>query len=346
MKHTAIGFIFFVFLCGFSSCGSDSGRSSKDGTSARNHRDDQTRDENNRPNGSGLWDMLARSEQDKAQRKASEEARETRLQAQLQKGMAQLPDEQRNNMVRWWQEFIRLRPEWIEHRHLWRAYGKEAREILAENLIIAMVRAFEKNNGPIYKRARSELFDLRAEATPYLVAGLADGRGDAVTRKHCVEMLGWYGGSAVEQIDDVYSNAGRDARLDLLRAIKAMGPAGAPQSIPFLRNALNREDDYRLRLTAIQALGASEDPRSIPLLIECLDDRDISVRKFGAGTLSHFKTDEAILALIKLLERSERSVLPENREGEVVQNCIHALRAMTGQSFRRGAQWRRWWNRR
>ncbi|MFT7620559.1 MAG: hypothetical protein ACI97A_004216 [Planctomycetota bacterium] len=325
------------------SCGSDSSRSSRNGDAAP---DRSGSDSSSEANGSGLWDMLARSEQDKARRQVYEKEREIRLRAQLEKGMAQLPAEQRDNMIRWWREFIELKPEWIEHRHLWRAYGNDAKEILAENLIIAMVRSYSKNNGPVYKRARSELYDLADVATPYMVSGLADGRGDSVTRTHCVEMLGWYGAKAVSAISDAYSDAGRDARLDLLRAIKAMGPLGAPESISFLNRALSREDDFRLRLTAIQALGASEDLRSIPALIDCLDDDDLSVRKFSAGTLGHFRTDEAILALIETLEKSERRMLPDNRESEVVVNCIHSLRTMTGESYRRGAQWRRWWNRR
>ncbi len=322
------------------SCGTDSGRNPRDSEKA------SARSQDDQASGSGLWDMLARSERDKGQRHAWEKARERRLQAQLAKGMEQIPQEQRQNMVRWWQEFITMNPAWLKNRHNWRAYGKDAREILTENLIIAMVRAFENNNGPIYKRARSELFDLSEEATPYLVSGLANGRGDAVTRKHCVEMLGWYGAKAIPEISAAYSAADRDSRLDLLRAVKAMGPLGAPQSIPFLKRALQREDDYRLRLTAIQALGLSEDMGSIPVLIESLRDDDLSIRKFGAGTLGHFKSDEAIVAIIELLERTEPRILPENREIEVAQNCVHSLRAMTGENYRRGAQWRRWWNRR
>lgn len=325
------------------SCGTDSGRASTSNDSAR-ERSASSSDSSG--GGSGLWDMLARSEEEKARRQPLQRERENRLRTQNAKGMAALPADQRENMIRWWQEFIELKPSWVQSRHLWRAYGNDAKEILAENLIIAMVRAYSKNNGPIYKRARSELFDLADVATPYLVAGLADGRGDSVTRTHCVEMLGLYGAKAVPAISSAYSDAGRDARLDLLRAIKAMGPLGAPQSVSFLTRSLRREKDYRLRLTAIQGLGASEDPRSIPALIDCLQDDDVSVRKFSAGTLGHFRSDEATLALIEALENSEKRRMPGNRENEVVANCIHSLRSITGESYRHGAHWRRWWNRR
>ena len=338
-KQVALVLVCACFALTFS-CGSNSNR----GGERAPDRDRDT-SSSQRGNGGGLWDMLANAERDKAARVEWEQQRDRKLRAQLAKGSAALPPAQRRNMINWWQEFIRMDPAWLEHRFEWRAYGQAAREILAENLIIAMVRAYSKNNGPIYKRARSELYDLSREATPYLVSGLADGRGDAVTRNHCVEMLGWYGKKAIPAITDAYGDAQRNARLDLLRAVKAMGPLGAPNSIPFLRRALDREDDFRLRLTAIQALGQSEDPSSIPLLIDCLEDDDVSIRKFGAGTLGHFKSNEAILALIELLERTERRMTSDNREGEVAANCNHSLRTMTGANYKRAAQWRRWWNR-
>ena len=330
-------------------CGSTSGRSSRS-TAANGSTSNSVPTTHQNPrsgSGGGLWDMLAQSKVAKEKRLKYLAERDARLEAELARGTEQLDPETRRKFVLWWSQFIEMKPEWLQNRFKWRAMGQDAREILGENLIIAMVRAWEHNNGLVYKSARSELFEMPGEAIPYLVSGLAARQGDAITRKHCVDMLGWYGAKAIPAVRKAYARAETvEARLDLLRAVKGMKSLGAPDSVFFLSAVVNTEEDFRLRLAAIQGLGLTENDKSIPLLIKSLSDDDLSVRKFSAGSLGHFKGDQVIEALILCMEKSEAKRLPENREGEVAGNCRHSLRIATGQNFKRAGHWRNWWNQR
>lgn len=339
MRISSIFFLLVVALLA-SACESSGGRADT-GAGARG---DTPRLEESRSQGAGLWDMLDASRKEKENRLRLERAREGRMRDEVEKGMAQVPADQRDKMMLWWGEFLRGDPGWVQHRHDWRSFGPEAREILVENLLIAMVKAYEQNNGVVYRRARSELYELPTESTPYLVAGIAERMGDAAVRMHCVEMLGLIGRPALPAIGKTYRSRSPEIQIELLNAVKEMGPLGAPDSVAFLEKALDDADDYRVKLAAIQALGTSQDRRSIPVLVRCLRDDDVSVRKFAAGSLGYFKGTEPVPALIDALERAESRRAAGNREGEVADNCRNSLVILTGQRFRRASEWRRWWN--
>ncbi len=291
--------------------------------------------------------MLEEERRRTAERRAREGRRRENLAAESARGREAFSPEAQRKMETWWKEFLRNDPQWLTDRFEWRALGHDAREVLVENLLMVLVRAYEQNNGAFYQRARSELFELSATSIPYLVGALEVQAGDSVLRKHCVELLSFIGKPALKPIMKAWHRTGdRGAREDLLAAVQGMGSRGAPESVPFLVDVVEDSDDIRTKLRAIEGLGRSRDPRAVAPLLDYLEDDDISFRKFAAASLGGFKGRRVIEGLIDALDRAERRAGLSDREGEVAINCRRALKASTGRRFKTASEWRRWWRRR
>ncbi len=300
-----------------------------------------------RESGGGLWNMLEEERRRTAERRAREGRRRKNLAAESARGREAFSPDAQRKMETWWKEFLRNDPKWLVDRFQWRALGHDAREVLVENLLMVLVRAYEQNNGAFYERARSELFELSETSIPYLVGALEVQAGDSVLRKHCVELLAFIGKPALRPIMKAWERTDdRGAREDLLAAVQGMGSRGAPESVPFLVDAVEDSDDIRIKLRAIEGLGRSRDPRAVEPLLDYLEDDDISFRKFAAASLGGFKGRRVIEGLINALERSEKRAGLSDREAEVALNCRRALKASTGRSFKTASEWRRWWKRR
>jgi HEAT repeat protein len=295
--------------------------------------------------GDGLWAQLDQSRRAKESRSAGQAERRARLEGQLERGRAQVPAAQRRKMEAWWKEFLKDDPRWLNSRVEWRGLGSDPQEILVENLLIVVVRAFETNQGRLYQRARAELFDLAEPAIPYLVNGLAGDHGDDVTRLRCVEVLSDIGTPALPALFKAYEDSDEDRpRLSLLRAIAAMGEHAKGRSTEFLAGvALDEDLDFRLRLSAVEGLGATRDKGAIQPLLGCLRDDDLSVRKFAAAALSSFRTRSSIGGLVEAMVLAEQNRARNPREAEVIANCRRSLKRVTGRNFNSTRQWQAWW---
>ncbi|MCA9319533.1 MAG: HEAT repeat domain-containing protein [Planctomycetes bacterium] len=300
----------------------------------------------NRGSGAGIWNMLADERKNKAARIAANRERQQSLAEQMERGREQFSPEVRRKLETWWSQFIRQDEAWLQSRYEWRALGEAEREVLVENLLIVMVRAYEQNKGEHFKRSRAELFEMGPTASPYLVAALAHGQGDAVIRRHCSELLGLIGRPALPSIERAYGRADLEEKMDLLAAAASMGTSGAPDSTSFFEDIVDDADDIRLRLRALEGLGKSRDSGGIPCLLRSLRDDDVSIRKFAAASLGGYPPERVAPALIDAMEAAERARRLNAREGEVVRNCARALKASTGQRFDRASEWRQWWSRR
>ncbi|MEZ6196025.1 MAG: HEAT repeat domain-containing protein [Planctomycetota bacterium] len=301
-----------------------------------------------RGSGDGLWEQLDRSRRDKENRVAATNARRDRLEGQLQRGRDRVPAEQRDRMEVWWKQFLDEDPAWLSSRRTWSGLGVVPQQILVENLLIAAVRGFETNQGRLYQRARAELFDLADPAIPYLISGLAGDHGDDVVKTRCVEILSDIGRPALPAVSRAWEDARDDkARLNLLRAVAAMGEHAEGRSTEFLGGVATRASwDFRLRLTAIEGLGAARDESAIRPLATCLEDDDLSVRKFAAAAIGNYSSPAVLGALVAALERSNARRLEEPREIEVIANCMTSLRRLTGRRYKTPAEWASWWRNR
>jgi hypothetical protein len=293
----------------------------------------------NRETGGGLWEQL----------RESRVAKDKRMQAQAhdlertESERSRVPAELRTKLETWWHEFVNLDPTWMDSRERWRKEGAQAKNLLIENLIILMVRSYDVGNGILYKRACGELAEWSALSTPYLVQGLASESSDEVVRQHCAKVLGMIGVGALPQIRAGYDDAGDSkVRLHLVRAAREMS---APEAVDFLIDVVERESDFRLRITAIEGLGKALDPRALPVLIACLRADDVSVRKFAGGYLGGFGAKSAVDPLIACMRDAEAKALLDANEAEVASNCSSSLRFITKQKFSRANQWEAWWQR-
>lgn len=331
-----------VVLTSFLSCGTTSSRTDttpERGPSRRDTASSSSRGES----GGGLWDMLAEERKRKEASVAANRERERKLRVQNERGRAQVPPEQRRQMETWWNWFIQDDDRWIQARHDWRALGDDATTILVENLLIAMVTAYDNNKGVYYKKARAELYELQDRSTPYLVAALSGQHGDDVVRNHCVELLGLIGKPALGPLTSSYRKAGVRARVDILRAVAEIGPEGRPGSTRFLARVVRDEDDFRPRLAAVQGLGKGRDSAAVPVLVECLRDGDLSVRKFAAASLGAFRSEDRVVdPLIACLAAAEKRFGAGERAEEVGENCVRSLRRITGQRYTRARDWQAW----
>lgn len=294
----------------------------------------------NRESGNSLWDQLHQSRVDKDQRIANQQ----RLEERREVGRAQVPGELRTKLESWWSNFVQLNPMWIDQRELWRKEGPQAANLLVENLIMLMVRAYDVGNGVLYERAIVELVEWSDHAARYLVDGIGQSKSDDVVRQHCVTCLGRIGQAgkpilpalvaAYEAADDV------KARNWILRSVARIASFDAT---PFLVRVVEREKEFQVRIVAIEALGKSLDPRGLEPLVACLADQDISVRKFASGYVGGFKDRRAVGPLVACMKKAEEAALAEPRESEVALNCSSSLRFITGQRFRRSSEWEEWW---
>ena len=331
-----------VLLLGFvPACGSKEGSSSTQTQPEAREAASQTRE-----SGGGIWNMLAEERSRKAERAERNRARQDSLAAGAASGRARFTPEQLSQMDAWWRQFLSADVAWLDSRYAWRKLGPEAREVLVESLIVAMVRGFESNGGPLYQRARAELIEMGDDSAPLFAAALGQRLGDDVLRRHCVEMLGLIGRKGLPPIRREYAAARGKARADLLAAAAAMGRDGAPETTAFFCQVIDDSDDFTSRLRAIEGLGKSRDPDGIPRLIRCLGESDASIRKFAAAGLGGQSDARAVAALIGALEAAERKARGDGQEAEVAHNCRRSLWASTGQRWDTAEQWRRWWSRR
>ena len=296
-----------------------------------------------RGGGGGLWEDLDSSRSRKENRIRRNREKRKALDAQIARGRAQVPPATRDKMEVWWKQFLAQKPAWERSRRKWHALGPTAKDILVENLLIVVVRAYEGNQGVLYKRARAELFELKKPAMPYLVAGLSGTYGDDVIRKHCIQMLSDMGRESVAPIRRAYDDADDRGRIDLLKAVSAMGEHGAPESVEMLAGPARNGGDFKVRLVAIEGLGASRHKTAVPVLLDCLKDSDVSVRKFAAAGLSNYRQPRVASALIAAMARAERARGAGNREQDVVTNCRRSLRRLTGKRWRTSRDWSAWW---
>ena len=267
---------------------------------------------------------------------------EGRLRTKMERGRASVPAELRDKIESWWQLFMDRDPSWVDARAEWRKLDNSSVNMLVENLIILMVRAYDVGNGVMYKAAIGEIIEFKDRATPYLVTGLANDNGDDVIRTHCVQALSLIGKDAMPSIVDAYDDADRFGRRHLLRAAAKMA---VPEATPFFQSVVDSESEFQPRITAIEGLGRSADPRGLPTLVTCLGDEDISVRKFAAGWLGNYGRQNgrpAVAGLIDCLGRAESAANAGNREGEVAANCQRSLRRITGRRWSNATQWREW----
>ncbi|MEE9393801.1 MAG: HEAT repeat domain-containing protein [Planctomycetota bacterium] len=293
--------------------------------------------------GGGLWQDLDDSRSRKENRVRRSREKRKALDAQIARGRAQVPAATRNKMEVWWKQFLAQKPAWERSRRQWHALGPRAKDILVENLLIVVVRAYEGNQGILYKRARAELFEIKKSALPYLVAGLSGTYGDDVIRKHCIQMLSDIGRESVAPIRRAYDDADDRGRIDLLKAVSAMGEHGAPESVEMLAGPARNGGDFKVRLVAIEGLGASRHKAAVPVLLDCLKDSDVSVRKFAAAGLSNYRQPRVASALIAAMARAERARGAGNREQDVVTNCRRSLRRLTGKGWKTSRDWSAWW---
>ena len=296
--------------------------------------------------GTGLWDLLEQSARRKEVRVRKNRAWQEAFDAELARGKEQVPVALQRKLERWWTHFVRLEDEWLEVRHLWRDEGPLAIEILVENLLISMVRSYELNKGLLYRRARSELYELAEYSTPYLVSGVVAAQGDAVIRRHCIELLGLIGKPALEPLVTAYPQTVEKVKLDIIRSVVEMGELGAPDSTPFLITVVRKETNFKLRIAAIQGLAKNGDVGSIPMLIGCLSDDDVSVRKFSAAALARYRDERMIEPLVVCLARAETGLGEDLGELDVRTNCLRTLRQVTGERYKSSREWRQWLRRR
>lgn len=301
--------------------------------STRQRQENNTRSADN-TNGGGLWAQLRRSRAQKEKRIEEQEARSERL----ARTRTRFTQEQAHHMERLWARFMQVDPTWSEGRDEWRAIGEHALETFAENVVILMVRSYDIGNGVLFKHAQRELVELKDQSIPLLVGGLSGAHGDNVIRDHCRTVLATIGKAALPALQSAFPHADILGQLSILGAVSRLA---LPDAIPFLGEVVQTHSDFRVRITAIEGIGRAGSAEHAHHLVACLNDSDISVRKFSSGYLGGMGSKESVRPLIDCLSRAERS--GSGRDAEVARNCRRSLRQLTRERFVNSRDWRAWW---
>ena len=217
-----------------------------------------------------------------------------------------------------------LDAQWAQARAQWLGLGPGAENLLVENLIRWYMLSMDKSDGYQMNRARLELAKHKPVTRAYLVQAIAQKSGDSVTRDRAGDLLA-YLGDAGPVLEEAYDDAGDEGRKELARVLKKLVD---PSTIPLLMGIADSGDPWQARVDALQALGQLEAAQAAPVFVNCLKDRDSSVRKFAARYAGSLGSDSGGLAqaLVGTLEDAHRE-----RDGDLVRASVRSLQRMTGQ---------------
>jgi hypothetical protein len=227
----------------------------------------------------------------------------------------------------------------------------ELARFLVDNLVVEMVRAFDRSaiatasrpSGP-FDRAQAELVRFSSHSTPVLV-GLLEVK-DGIVAYLAADTLGRIGAPAIEPT--AAKLASRDVEVrrraaELLGRLPHAGP-GEPAVLDRLGEATRKDPSWIVRAQAARALGARGSRHehkgfAAAALARALGDADAEVVKSAQEGLRTLGEANAIPALIQSLERAAR-------EGDLgrLRAAQTALRGLTGETRDHDAEewWERW----
>ena len=213
--------------------------------------------------------------------------------------------------------------------------GEAVTKIAGTESVHELCEALKSENAYVREFAAKTLGRIRStDATMLLISALQD--SDEEVCRAAIRALGKIGSSdAIRPLIDLYET-GRSRPWILI----ALGKIGSPESLEYVRNALEG-DDSELRLAAAYALKKSDPSLAFPRLLavlkdknyskevrsvmadalgemrhtqelqsvlDCLEHEDWRVRLFAAGILGEYKCVETIPYLFKLAHYNYRDV--------------------------------------